>query len=602
MSPAELTELKTQLTSYLDRGWIRTSTSEYASPVLFARKATGELRMCVDYRGLNKITRSNKYPLPLIDTLLDTLVGAKVFTALDLQAGYHQIRVQEEDIPKTAFKTQFGLYEFTVMPFGLSAAPSTFQRIMNDKFKDYIHDFVLIYLDDICIFSKTKEEHLIHLDKVLACLHDNQFHLRVDKCKWAVTELEYLGHVVSDGHVRPSPKKIAAVRNWPAPTTLTELRSFLGFCNYYRKHIRQFSRVAGPLYNLTKGNVPYDWTPACQLAFLTLKTMMTQAPVLMLPTTGTDAEFVVSTDASGFALGAVLLQRDKSGDLKPCAYMAKTLNTAQRQYPVYDQELLGIVCALTEWRHYLEGCASFQVITDHATLAHLPTQTQLGRRYAGWAQIISPFLTNMTILYRKGECNDSDALSRRPDLKHKLDSLNQAAVNKYMTQVAKSWRKQDKVDSTQDPEISDPCNIPQPVHLTLDDVDHVVLPQFALHSNPTLESEFTRYDSQEIEKELANTVDFLNAITEVTFDQSVSDSILRAYTSDPACAHGRTPRGAHWHDDGFLKVGHFLYVPNDQALRTRIIHECHDSPSSGHPGAVRTLALVSRTYFWPRMR
>ena len=430
MSPLELDELKRQLTEYLNKGWIRVSTSEYAAPILFAKKADGSLRLCVDYRGLNKITKKVQFPLPNIDTLLDSFAGSTVFTALDLAQGYHQLRVKEDDIHKTAFKTQFGLFEFCVMPFGLTNAPATFQRVMTHILKPHINSFVLVYLDDILIFSRNKEEHLEHLEKVFSLLEQNDFRLRLDKCFFAKDKLNYLGHTISSAGLQPESSKIEAVKSWPKPQSVTQVQQFLGFCNFYRRYVKNFSQIAEPLYALTrKTTTGFSWSAKCNAAFELLKQKLCTAPVLLVPTTGPSSQFVVTTDASKYALGAVLLQKDDKGKLRPCAYYAKTLKPEQTRYPTYDLEMLAVVCAVQEWRHYLEGCEKFTVVTDHVTLQYLPTQKSVGRRHASWLQILSPFMSNMDIVYKKGAQNCADALSRRPDLNYLLSTYEDSDLD-----------------------------------------------------------------------------------------------------------------------------------------------------------------------------
>ena len=430
MSPLETNELKRQLTEYIEKGWIRISTSEYAAPILFAKKADGSLRLCVDYRGLNKITKKVQFPLPNIDTLLDSFAGATVFTALDLAQGYHQLRVSEKDIHKTAFKTQFGLFEFCVMPFGLTNAPATFQRVMTHILQPHNNPFVLVYLDDILIFSRTKEEHLQHLETVFSLLAKHDFRLRIDKCFFAKNKLNYLGHTISSDGLQPESSKIEAVKSWPKPQSVVQVQQFLGFCNFYRRYVKNFSQVAEPLYALTrKTSSGFVWSAKCNAAFEMLKQKLCSAPVLLVPTTGPSSHFVVSTDASKYALGAVLLQKDNTGKLRPCAYYAKTLKPEQTRYPTYDLEMLGVVCAVQEWRHYLEGCEKFVVITDHVTLQYLPTQKFVGRRHASWLQLLSPFMSNMEIVYRKGSQNCADALSRRPDLTYLLSTYDENDID-----------------------------------------------------------------------------------------------------------------------------------------------------------------------------
>lgn len=422
MSPAELEELKKQLAEMLENGWIRPSQSPFGAPILFATKKNGAgLRMCVDYRELNKITKKNRYPLPRIDEMLDQLHGATIFSSLDLYKGYHQVRMREEDIPKTAFRTRYGLFEFTVLPFGLTNAPSHFQAMMNDVLRPYLDKFCVVYLDDILVYSKTPEDHLEHLDHILRKLGEHQLHVQLKKCYFGRKEAEFLGHVVSAQGIKVDPKKIEAVKNWPQPTTTTEVRSFLGFANYYRKFVKDFSAVASPLTDLTKSTTPFRWTQAATNAFEELKQRLMHTPVLAVPRTGTTEEFTLYTDASSFAIGAVLLQ-EHDGQLQPIAYDARRLNPAECNYPIHEQELQAVVHALNHWRCYLEGCAKVTVVTDHHSLKYFFTQKDLSRRQARWAALLSTYQGVLDIVYRKGAENQADALSRRPDLQSQLEA------------------------------------------------------------------------------------------------------------------------------------------------------------------------------------
>jgi hypothetical protein len=240
-SPLELEEIKRQLTELLEKGLIRPSKSPFGAPVLLVKKKDGSLRMCVHYRALNKITIKNGYPLPLIDELLDQLHGAKYFSKLDLRAGYHQVRIAEEDVPKTAFKTRYGHYEYLVMPFGLTNAPATFMAAMNDLFKDYLDDFVIIYLDDILVFSKTAVEHERHLRLVLQRLREGQLYAKLSKCTFFTSAVDYLGHIISVDGIGVDPKKVEAVWEWPQPKNIGELRSFLGLTGWYRRFIQRYA-------------------------------------------------------------------------------------------------------------------------------------------------------------------------------------------------------------------------------------------------------------------------------------------------------------------------------------------------------------------------
>ena len=413
MSPLELAEVERQLKEYLDKGWIRPSTSPFGAPILLVRKKDNSLRMCIDYRALNAISVKNRYPLPRIDELLDQLQGAKVFSALDLWSGYHQVRVAEEDIHKTAFRTRYGHFEFTVLPFGLTNAPATFMNIMNDTLREYLDKFVVVFLDDILIYSKTPEEHLVHLDSVLATLQKHKLHVKLKKCAFGRTSIPFLGFLVTSEGIRPDPAKIEAVKSWPPPTSVSEVRSFLGFAGFMSRFIKDYSAIAAPLTHLTRSDVPFLWTPDAQSAFQAVKLALTTAPTLVLPELGPDSEFTLFTDASITAVGAVLLQ-DQGKGLQPVAYSSRKLNVHEVNYPITELELLAIVDALRTYRCYLEGCKRFTVVTDHDTLKYFLTQPQLSGRKARWQEFLSPYAPCMTIEYRKGALNRADALTRMP--------------------------------------------------------------------------------------------------------------------------------------------------------------------------------------------
>lgn len=271
MAPSELKELRTQLDELTVKGYIRPSVSPWGAPILFVKKKDGSMRLCVDYRELNKVTIKNKYPLPRIDDTFDQLRGAKVFSKLDLRSGYHQIRVRKEDIPKTAFRTRYGHYEFLVMPFGVTNAPATFMNFMNRVFYDFLDKSVVIFIDDILVFSKDEEEHTNHLRQVLDVLREKKLYAKLSKCEFWLKEIAFLGHIVSGEGIKVDPEKVAAVKDWPVPTSVTEIRSFLGLAGYYRRFIKDFSKLAGPMTQLTRKDVDFVWSAECERAFVELK-------------------------------------------------------------------------------------------------------------------------------------------------------------------------------------------------------------------------------------------------------------------------------------------------------------------------------------------
>ena len=430
LSPAEFAEVKSQCTDLFANGRVRVSSSPYAAPIILVRKPDGSMRMCVDYRGLNEFTVKDAYPLPRIDELLEELRTAKCITHLDLQQGYNQVRLSDDgpddqSIPATAFQgvTPSGapcLLEYLVMPFGLCNAPATFSRMMNRLLEPYLHKFVLCYLDDIAIYSNSPEEHLDHIRIVLQVLRENKLQIKLKKCFWAKKETEYLGVIAGNGVLRPSPDKIAAVQKWPLPVTQRDVKSFVAFCSFYRRFVHHFADCSAELTDMTRKNKPgiVVWTDTARVAFETLKARLCSAPLLLIPKSGADAEFVVATDASNVGLAAVLLQEDSEGELRPCAYWARKLNDAERNYSAYDLEALAVVESVTRvWRMYLDGCKAIQVVTDHSTLTHLLRQpsTTLTKRQAHFIERLMPYTGYMTILYRKGSANVADPVSRRPD-------------------------------------------------------------------------------------------------------------------------------------------------------------------------------------------
>ncbi|CAI7872854.1 unnamed protein product [Closterium sp. NIES-54] len=316
--------MKKQIEYLLDKGLIRPSTSPYGAPVLFTPKPDGSLRMCIDYRALNKQTIKNKYPIPHIDDLLDQLRVATVFSKIDLRSGYWQIRMADNSIHKTAFWTRYGSYEYLVMPFGLTNAPATFQAEMNHILRPLLNECVVVYLDDILIYSKDMKQHIEHLRRVFEILRREKFYVKLSKSEFALKKVQFLGHMVSAQGVHVDPKKIEAVCTWKTPENVKEIKQFLGFANHYNRFVPQYAKIATPLTNLLKKNTPFKWEDVHQQAMEQLKTTLTSARVLILP--DPEKDYVIEADASDQAVGAVLMQ-DQGQGLQPIAYLDADLIT-----------------------------------------------------------------------------------------------------------------------------------------------------------------------------------------------------------------------------------------------------------------------------------
>lgn len=415
LSPQEQKVADEFIDENLKKGYIRESKSPMASPLFFVGKKDGSLRPCQDYRYLNEGTVKNAYPLPLVSELVDKLQGAKIFSKLDLRSGYNNVRIKDGDQWKAAFKTHRGLFEPMVMFFGLCNSPATFQAMMNALFKDMIDEgWLVIYMDDILIFSKDKKEHEERTRRVLERLQDNDLYLKLDKCIFDAPEVEYLGMIIRENQVAMDPVKLKGIQDWTEPKDVKGVRSFLGFGNFYRRFIDHFAEIARPLHDLTRKAAPWNWTTACQKAFDELKLRFTTAPVLLMP--DISKPFYVESDASDFASGAVLRQRDTNGDLHPCAYLSKGFSPAERNYEIYDKELLGIIRALQEWRHYLLGAAHpVTVLSDHKNLTYYRQAQRLNRRQARWLLFLSEFDVQLHHVPGK-DMIQSDTLSRRHDL------------------------------------------------------------------------------------------------------------------------------------------------------------------------------------------
>jgi hypothetical protein len=344
MSTPELKELQLQLEELLKKGYICPSVSPWGAPVLFLKKKDETLRLCIDFRQLNKVTVKNKYPLSRIDDLFDQLKDAKIFLKIDLGSGYHQVMIKDEDINKTTFRTRYGDYEFTVVSFGLSNAPVVFICLINGVFKDYLDKFVIVCLDDLLLYSKSEEEHEQHLRMLLQVLREHQLYAKLSKCSFYQQQIHYLGHIISKDGIDVDPKNIEAITEWSTPNNVMEVRSFMGLSGYYRRFIVGFSRIAHPITSLQRKEHKFQWTKDCEKSFQQLKQLLTSAPILRI--TDPNEDFVVCTNACKEGLGGVLSQ---NGFV--ICYESRKLKEHERNYATHDLELEAIVNALKKWRH-----------------------------------------------------------------------------------------------------------------------------------------------------------------------------------------------------------------------------------------------------------
>jgi len=437
LSAPELAALDEYVKENLAKGFIRPSKSPAGAPIFFVKKKDGSLRPCVDYRELNSLTVKNRYPLPLITELLDRLGNSRIFTKIDLKGAYNLIRIREGDEYKTAFRTRQGLFEYLVMPFGLTNAPAVFQMMINDIFRDVIDVYVIAYLDDILIFSPDPVTHTQHVKTVLQRLSDNKLYAKLSKCIFSANSVEFLGFVISDTGIHMAKDKVKCIEEWKQPTNRTQLQSFLGFTNFYRRFINNYSKIARPLTNLTKKNTPFEWNQEATQAFNVLKTSIASEPTLAHP--DPSEPFILETDASDFAIGAVLLQRSKADmELHPVAFYSRKMIPAEINYTVHDKELLAIVAAFKHWRHYLVGSPhTIEVFSDHKNLSYFSSMHILKQRHARWNEMLSEF--DFILCYRPGKSNiPADALSRQESFEKptehesfnlKFEKLNEIADN-----------------------------------------------------------------------------------------------------------------------------------------------------------------------------
>ena len=593
--PALYTEVKEHLVEMIEAGAVRPSHSPYSSNIVLARKKDGSLRFCVDFRKLNNKTVKDAYAIPRIEESLHLLAGAKYFSKLDLRSGYWQVEIEEEDKEKTAFQMGgLGFYEFNRMPFGLCNAPATFQRLMERCMGDLNLRDCLIYLDDIVIFSSTFQEHLEHLEAVFSRLAEHNLKLKASKCEFLKSEVTYLGHVVSEEGIQTDPEKLEAIRTWPVPQNVKEVRSFLGFTGYYRRFIKNYASIARPLNDLlvghctnktekTKSNkvkkAPFDWNDDQQLSFETLKEKLMSPPILAYA--DYNVPFKLHTDASGTGLGAVLYQ-EQDGKERVIAFASRSLKPSEKNYPAHKLEFLALKWAVTEKYHdYLYG-ATFEVITDNNPLTYVFTTAKLDATGQRWLAALSNY--NCTIKYRSGKNNaDADGLSRL----HDNEKNCQATV---FPEVLKAMSQSIVVQAHNFPLVE---SLPA---CSLDDIDTYPdnIPKEALEGTALTIQDWKK--AQADDKNIAYIVQCLSAKSKPSRQEIDSKNIDNRYKAEwerYRLKCGILYRTYQVEDEEF----HQLVLP--ESLRDIIFKSYHDD--LGHQGRDRTLSLIKQRFYWPGM-
>ena len=409
LGPEKEKEVNDQVAQLERDGLIEPSHSAWSSPVVMVRKKDGSWRFCVDYRRLNDVTVKDAYPLPRIDDSLDSLSGSQYFSTLDLLSGYWLVSLDEEAKAKSAFVTRNGLWQWRVLPFGLTSAPSTFERLMEKVLRGLHWKTLLIYLDDVVVFSGTVHEHLTRLQEVFERLRQAGLKLKPSKCELFKRQVKYLGHIVSGNGVSTDPEKVEAIQNWPVPRTVTEVRAFLGMTGYYRRFIAGYADIARPLHKLTGKKVDFTWDTDTHASFEKLKQRLVEAPILGYPEP--DLPYIVDTDASNEASGGVISQI-QNGRERPIAYFSKTFSTEERNYCVTRRELLAVVRAVKQFRPYLYG-RTFRLRTDHESLTWMVKLKDPRGQVARWIEELQEF--DYKLEHRRGTSHgNADGLSRRP--------------------------------------------------------------------------------------------------------------------------------------------------------------------------------------------
>ena len=664
LSPKELDILKEYLDKALKRGWIRHSKSPAGSPILFVPKSDGSMRLCVDYRGLNRVTVKNRYPLPLISEILDRLSGAKVFSKLDLRDAYHRIRIRSGDEWKTAFKTRYGHFEYLVMPFGLANAPATFQSHIHRALAGYVDVICIVYLDDILIYSQSREEHIQHVRMVLERLREWGLYAKVSKCQFFTLTVDFLGFVVTTEGIEMDKERVRTIVEWPTPENVHDVLVFLGFTGFYRRFIEAYAKIAAPLNNLTVGyrkgsggnptarrkragvgEAPqrtWEWKPEHEAAFERLKSLFSTAGVLVHYNPAMPC--VLITDASGYAMGAILEQpRDGAAPTEgrhPVAYYSKKLTGPEFRYDTHDKELLAIVAGFKHFRHYLEGAAHpVRVLCDHDNLKYFMTTKQLSARQARWAEYLSAF--DFEIEFKKGASNPADGLSRRPDYEADAESkeafetmiptlqrklaLSSTSTNDWARSASGGAGSAETALHDMAPANVSAVGVERLVEYYASRSSGVtpdmrqfselpVRPRTGPGQKP--EQAWSSIDAESTTAGASESTHYVPRVWAVAATQhetaytDATDLLLafvkavqQADASEEPYDKDESGKRAGFKEnwsivDDIIRFQGKLWIPRSPALRAELLRRNHDSIEAGHMGVKKTLKALQRKYYW----
>ena len=580
-SPADTAALRAAVEEMLKLGLIRPSTSEWVSQAVMVKKYRDgvelkEKRPCWDYRRVNDLMKGDAFPLPLPENMFDALQGSRVFSKLDLTKGFWQIPLDEASKAILAMSTPLGLMEPNNMPFGMKNAPAIFQREMQRVFLVQLNKAVLVFIDDILIYTQTVEEHEEVVRWVLRRLVEEGYYANPDKCEFFMKEVSFLGHVINEKGIQVQQHKVRSVAAWPTPTTRRQVKAFLGLTGYYRKFVEGYSKLALPLTELTKLDHKWTWGAAEQQAFDQLKERLTTAPILAHP--DPSRQYILNTDASGFGIAGVLSQEQQDGTVRPIAYFSRKMDVAERNYAAYDKELLAIVGAVNHWRCYLDGSPHpTKVLTDHKGLQWLSTKAApLKERHARWVEQLADI--EYEVHYVPGPRNAAaDALSRRTDFEV------EAGVTTDEDGVPVSHEPRLKLIDVEGSKAAHMLVVPQQqapqqadrVKITLAEVQGSVTEE-----RPLWES---RVDGLTFREELKKAAAADPWYSSKLQEAAPIDGLLRG-------------DGLLWTADGRF------YVPDDREVQSKLLHEVHDAPTGGHMGERKTIHKLQSTCYWEGMR